>query len=207
MNINIIKDTFNTRVPQREGKFKEFSVLVPLITVKNQLHLLFEVRSENLKTQPREICFPGGKRELNETPMECAVRETCEELNISSDHIKIFGPLDYLVLPYNLILYPFMGSLNIKIESIKYSTDEVSDIFSVPIDFFIENPPLSHFIEIQTQTGDDFPYHLVENGEDYHWRTGKYPVYFYTYKDHVIWGMTARIIKNLVDILNEKTRR
>lgn len=201
MDIYTIKKTFHNRVPQREGKYKEFSVLVPLITVKNELHLLFEVRSENLKTQPREICFPGGKIEPNEIPLECAVRETCEELNISSKNITVLGPLDYLVLPYNLILHPFMGVLNTKLESIEYSRDEVANIFSVPLDFFIENPPLSYFIEIQTQTGEDFPYHLVENGEDYNWRTGKYPVYFYTFKDHVIWGMTARIIKNLVDIL------
>ncbi len=202
MDLNKLKKIMENHVPTPEGEYKTFSVLVPLIEVNNDLHLLFEIRSENLNTQPGEICFPGGKIETGETPVKCAIRETCEELNISTNSINIFGALDFLVLPYNLILYPFLGSLgNMPIDSIDYSRDEVSGVFSVPLTFFIENPPKCHPIELKTLTDENFPYHLLENGEDYDWRSGKYPVYFYLYNEHVIWGMTARIIKNFIDII------
>lgn len=200
MDLNTLKSIFNERIPGPEGDSKTFSVLVPLMEINHELNLLFEIRSENLKTQPREICFPGGKIEPGETPLECAIRETCEELNIKSHNISILGPLDYLSLPYNLILYPYLGTINIDLESINYSRDEVSSIFYVPLNYFVENSPSNHPIEIQTLTGKDFPYHLLENGEDYKWRSGEYPVYFYQYNDYVIWGMTARIIKNLIDL-------
>ena len=202
MDLNILKKSLIDRTPKPEGDYQYFSVLVPLIEVKDEPHLLFEIRSEKLKTQPREICFPGGRMEPNETAMDCAIRETSEELNISASHIEVYGALDFLVLPYNLILYPFFGSLGKRtLESINYSRDEVADIFTVPLQYFMENPPLTHPIEIQTLTGEDFPYHLLENGDNYKWKNGKYPVYFYLYEDYVIWGMTARIVKNLIDIL------
>ncbi len=202
MDLNTLKKAIIDRTPKPEGDYQYFSVLAPLIEVNDELHLLFEVRSEKLKTQPREICFPGGRIEPNETAMDCAIRETSEELNLLASHIKVYGALDFLVLPYNLVLYPFLGSLNIALETIDFSRDEVAEIFTVPLKYFMENPPLSHPIEIQILTGEDFPYHLLENGDDYRWKNGKYPVYFYLYEDYVIWGMTARIVKNLIDILN-----
>ncbi|WP_053955983.1 NUDIX hydrolase [Inediibacterium massiliense] len=204
MNIDNIKQKIKERQATPEGKYDIFSVLVPIIKVKDELELLFEVRSENLSIQPREICFPGGKLEQNESPYECAIRETCEELNVSPTNICILGDLDFLVLPYNLILYPFLGTLkNIPIEKIHFNKDEVSKIFTVPLNFFIENKPILHYVDLHAQMPNDFPFHMIPSGKDYKWRTGKYPVLFYFYNEYVIWGMTARIIKNLVDILQE----
>lgn len=205
MNLNFIQSKLEGRISTPEGKYSLFSVLAPIVNVKDKLELLFEVRSEDLKTQPKEICFPGGKLEKDESIEECAIRETCEELNVSKDNIQIISPLDFLVLPYNLILYPFLGTISqINIEDIQFNKDEVSNIFTVPIDFFIENQPTEYYIDLNTHMPNDFPFSMIPSGKDYHWRTGKYPVLFYQYKDYIIWGMTARIIKNLVDILKDK---
>lgn len=205
MNLHKLSKVFQNRVPQPEGKYQRFSVLVPIVKVKDELELLFEIRSKNLKTQPGEICFPGGKIEENETALDGAARETVEELNISSTQIEILGPLDYLVTPFNLILYPFLGTIcDVNVEDIHFAQDEVSDIFTVPLKYFLENKPLEHIVHINAHIHKDFPFHMVQDGENYRWRTGKYPILFYTYKNHIIWGMTARIIKNLVDLLNEQ---
>ncbi|WP_129597928.1 NUDIX hydrolase [Anaerophilus nitritogenes] len=202
MDIDNIKQRISKRKAHPEGNYNIFSVLVPIVKVKDELELLFEVRSENLNIQPREICFPGGKLEQDESPKECAIRETCEELNISSTNINILGDLDFLVLPYNIILYPFLGTLkNIHTAQIHFNKDEVSKIFTVPLNFFIKNKPILHYVDLHAQMPTDFPFHMIPSGKDYKWRTGKYPVLFYQYKDYIIWGMTARIIKNLINIL------
>jgi 8-oxo-dGTP pyrophosphatase MutT (NUDIX family) len=205
MRLDTIQKIFEHKECNPEGKYEKFSVLVPIVKVKEELELLFEVRSSNLKVQPKEICFPGGKMENNESKEMCAIRETCEELNISPNHIEIFSPLDFLVLPYNLILYPFLGYISqINLENLDFNKDEVAEIFTVPLNFFLENEPTKHYIDLEAHIPDSFPFHMIPSGKDYHWRTGKYPVLFYEYNNYVIWGMTARIVKNFVDHIKMK---
>ncbi len=181
-----------------------YSVLLPLIYFEGELHILFEVRSAVLKTQPGEISFPGGLVEKGESYREAAIRETHEELNICKEKIKIIGELDYICSPHNFMLYAYCGILEgINMEDIEPNKDEVDHIFSVPIEFFIQNKPICHNIELETSIREDFPYHLIQNGKKYNWRKGRYPVYFYVYDDYVIWGITARIVKNLIDILKD----
>jgi 8-oxo-dGTP pyrophosphatase MutT (NUDIX family) len=56
----------------------DYAVLIPFVTTEEGKALLLEVRSQLVK-QPGEICFPGGRVEAGETPVETAVRETCED--------------------------------------------------------------------------------------------------------------------------------
>jgi len=204
MHLENIYNSFKSRLPKPEGIYKSYAVLIPIVSVNDEIHLLFEVRSEELNTQPGEICFPGGGIEENEYPIESAIRETCEELRIDVSNIEIVGEADYIITPFNIILYPFVGILNnINVENIDYNRDEVGSIFTVPLDFFIKNDPETHFVKTKLDVSDKFPFSKIENGKVYNFRTGKYPIHFYEYKQHVIWGMTARIIKNFVHILNQ----
>ncbi|WP_432663458.1 CoA pyrophosphatase [Wukongibacter baidiensis] len=202
MQFDNIYKKFQSRVPVPEGQYNSYAVLIPLIHVDNEIHLLFEVRSEKLNTQPGEICFPGGKIEENESPMESAIRETCEELNIEDSNIQVLGQTDYVITPFNLILYPFIGLINnVQVEDIKYNSDEVGSIFTVPLSFFMNNNPETHYVKNKLEVSSKFPFHKIQNGKVYNFRTGKYPIYFYEYKNYVIWGMTARIINNFIEIL------
>lgn len=205
MKISSLKEITQNRQAKPEGDYQGFSILVPLLQVQDELHLLFEIRSENLKTQPGEVCFPGGRIEKDESPEQCALRETAEELGLEEERIELFGPLDYIVTPYNLILYPFLGALpKIPLKDFSFNPHEVSSLFTVPLNFFMENPPLDHSIHVKTEVDDDFPFDKIQNGRNYNWKIGSYPVLFYEYGPYIIWGMTARIVKNLVEILTEK---
>ncbi len=201
MDLSKLQEKFIDRNPQPEGHYECYALLAPLVKIHDHFEFLFEVRSENLKIQPKEICLPGGRIEKNETPQEGAIREACEELRLSPHQIKILGPLDYLITPFNFILYPFLGFLEeIEIESILFNPEEVSSIFTVPVEFFIKNDPLEYFADVQAIIPQNFPYHMIQNGKNYPWRKGKYPILFYLYQKHVIWGMTARIIYNFIHL-------
>lgn len=181
--------------------YREFSILVPIVEVTGTDALLFEVRSEKLNRQPNEICFPGGQIEDQENSLEAAVRETSEELLLPRDKIDVLGELDTLVTPFNTVIYPFLGVIHGY--SGTFSPEEVKETFTVPLSYFMETEPLCHHIDVEMCPGDDFPYEMIQQGTNYPWRRGRYPVYFYTWEDKVIWGITARIIKDFVDIMKK----
>lgn len=183
------------------ASYKEFSILVPLIEGSEGHSLLFEVRAESLNHQPNEICFPGGRIEASENSEKAAIRETSEELLIPEDRIELLGELDKLVTPFDILIYSYAGILHDYQGS--YSRDEVKETFLVPLAFLMEAEPSCHYIDVQMTPGDDFPYEMIQQGSSYTWKSGKYPVYFYVYKERIIWGITARIIKNFIDILKK----
>ncbi len=181
------------------SEFNEFSVLVPIVQHGNQESILFEVRSHKLQKQPNEICFPGGKLEQEETTLQAAIRETCEELLIEDSNIKVITEIDTLVTPFNTVIYPFAAYLEHYENT--FSVQEVSEVFTVPLDFLVNCKPICSYLDIKMKPKDDFPFHKIQYGREYPWAQGKYPVYIYEYQDKIIWGITARILRSFIEII------
>jgi ADP-ribose pyrophosphatase len=200
--LNNIEKTFRDREADILGELRKNAVMILLSEEEGKTNIIFEVRAFNLRHQPGDICLPGGKVERGETPEEASIRETMEELNLKRNDIKFIGRMDYIVTPYNFIMYPFIAKLNKN--QIFPNKGEVDHIFKVPIEFFIENPPELYELSLMPNPGEEFPYHLIRNGKDYKFRIGKLPEYFYKYKDYVIWGFTALIIKSFIDVLRKE---
>lgn len=183
-------------------KFSKFAVLLPLIQKENGIHILFEVRSHKLRRQPGEICFPGGRMDSRDkTDQIAAIRETEEELGISKEQISDVFPIDYLVSPFGMIVYPHVGFIG-ESESIEPNPAEVEGVFTVPLSFFLKTRPKVHFVDVKMVPEDDFPFDLIVGGQDYNWRTGKIDEYFYIYEDKVIWGLTAKILTHFIDVIS-----
>ena len=162
-----------------------------------------EVRSEDLKVQPGQICFPGGRIEEGETPEQCAVRETCEELNLTPDVIRVITQLDYLHTYSNFTMYPFLGVIDYETcRNTIASKDEVKEIFFVPLSWFLENKPLSFELEVLPKPPEDFPYEIIDSNKDYNWRKGTTMVPVYRYDKWSIWGLTANITSHLIEVIN-----
>ena len=176
-----------------QDDLKCYAVIAPVIAASNSL--LFEVRADGLKRQPGEICFPGGRVEPAETPAEAASRELSEELLFPASDIELIAPLDILLTPYNSMIIPYLGYLNNY--GWTFNSDEVKEVFDVPFDFFLQNDPEIYDNLLSVRPCPEFPHALVGR-EDYRWGSGTYPVPFYCYRDKVIWGLTARIVHNLV---------
>ena len=176
-------------------------MLIPLIRISGVPYLLFEKRSNQLRRQPGEVCFPGGKLEAGESPKECAVRETVEELNVLPQQIEVMGPGDIYLSPFNLMIHTFMGV--IKDYQDTFSKDEVDAIIKVPLDFLLGQEPERFVSKLISEPPDDFPYEWIPGGVKYPWAKGTYDVLFYKYEDWIIWGMTAQIVKSAVNLMEE----
>lgn len=186
-------------------QFKKSAVLVPLIKLDDVWHVVFEVRSEHLRRQPGDICFPGGRIDPDDaSPKEAAIRETSEELGIEKESIAVWGPLDYLVTPFKLVIYPFLGELRVNQESIKPNKAEVKEVFYVPLPFLLETTPEYYELKLYSEPQAGFPIHLIPRQENYRWRSGTVPEYFYFYEKYVIWGMTARILHHFLGFFKKQ---
>ncbi|OGO78545.1 MAG: hypothetical protein A2Y23_13200 [Clostridiales bacterium GWB2_37_7] len=177
----------------------EFSVLIPIVDYKGRQSILFQIRSKILLKQPNEICFPGGRIEHAENPLQAVIRETCEELLIEEKSIEIFGEVDTLVTPFNTIIYPFAATL--KSYQNTFGKDEVESVFYVPLEFLMDYKPKCSYLDVYMKPREDFPFEKIPYGKDYPWAKGKYPAYFYEYEDKIIWGITARILKSFIELL------
>lgn len=196
-----IEKLFSGYKPNIIGEYRKSAVMVLLVEENGEANIVFEVRAENLRHQPGDVCLPGGRVENNETPREAALREVMEELNLSSEEIEYIGEMNYFVTPYNAIIYPFVAKC--KNMNIECNKSEVDHIFKVPISFFMKTEPLLYELEIGPNLKEDFPYHLIRGGKEYKFGRGKLLEYFYNFNNNIIWGTTAFIIKNFIDTIKK----
>lgn len=183
-------------------QIRAFSILIPLIEKSDGIHLLFEVRSLQLRRQPGEICFPGGRLEPSDaSPLACAIRETSEELGISEQAISHVKPLDEIKQPLGRrIIYPFVGTIAPGV-TLNPNPDEVKEIFTVPLNYFLQNKPERFTIHFKVEPEDNFPFHLIPGGKNYKWHTRSMEEYFYRYGEYTIWGLTANIVRRFIEII------
>lgn len=203
--IDNINNIFSNYIPYINGweNFKRASVTIPLVNYNNNLHILFEVRAKTLRSQPNEICFPGGKIENNESPLNTALRETCEEIGICEKEISIISNLDLFVSPFNILIHPYLIFIN-DISNININSDEVEEVFLVPLDYLLNSNPDIFINKVNIIPHDDFPYDLIPSKHEYKFGTGSYETLFYTYNNHVIWGLTAKILFNFLSYLKQR---
>lgn len=161
--------------------FSHAAVLVPLFQKDGDCHLLFTKRSEEVKYHKGEISFPGGvvdeeDRELIHT----ALREADEEIGLKESDVQIIGVLDDIVTITEFIVTPIVG------------------LFSYPYPFKISEVEIAELIEVPLAS-------LLEEdsfSEREIFRGGQREVVFaYQYERHVIWGATARILKQFLDLI------
>jgi 8-oxo-dGTP pyrophosphatase MutT (NUDIX family) len=189
------------------------SVLIPFVKINDVYHLLFEKRAENIR-QGGEVSFPGGEfdKGMDNSYLETAIRETIEELGIKKDRINIIGQLGLLIVP-GVIVNAFIAEVEItNLEEINFDKTEVEEIFAVPVSFFKNNNPEVYHINLEAH-----PYYFDEEGKRIDllpvdelklppryskpWGRFKRKVYVYKYDGKIIWGITAALVKRLVELL------
>ena len=176
------------------------AVLAPLVEGDDGLSLLFEVRAHALAHQPGEVCFPGGHIEADESPLDAAIRETCEELLVRPSQIDVLGSLGTFAGPGGRPLYAYVAHLCSYQGS--YAQAEVERIFTLPFAWLMEHEAHVYHVAMQPSFPEDFPWQLIPMGTRYPWKTQLSDVPFYEGTDPVLWGATARVVKRLCDLLD-----
>ena len=155
------------------------AVLVIIHYHKDSPHVFLTKRSSELKSHKGEISFPGGRYVQSDgTLLATALRETEEEVGIAFMPDQVAGSLRAVrTMTSNHFIVPFV---TIQDMLPKYRTDagEVEAVIDVPLIETLKS------IEPDTE----------------HNRLARDACKF-TYNSNVIWGATARILKQLFDLL------
>ncbi len=184
-----LRDRIRDRLAGLEARRRpaEFSsqaaVLMPIFERDGQPHFLLTRRTEEVQTHKGQISFPGGMRDGDETLVRTALRETFEEIGIEESCIDILGRFhDYLSITDSLVA-PFAGYIEGPFTPRPQLT-EVAEILYVPFQIFREPSRLR--IERWNRKGLEMD------------------VYFYSYGPNEIWGLTARIIRDFLDTIDDR---
>ena len=149
-------------------------------------HILLTKRSSTITAHANEVSFPGGSfdKASDASLADTAIRETKEEINLHFQKSDLIGHLPVVrTLTSNFIIYPFV-TLQDKTLIPTILTDEVQDIIDAPL---LET--------LQTMDKDNYYHH------QHHHDSSLEDVYKFTYRSEIIWGATARILKQLYDCL------
>lgn len=153
------------------------AVLVPLLRNADEYYLLFTKRPKELKNHPGQISFPGGGFEAQDITLKGTVlRELLEELGVLKNDIQFLGELDDYESTTGFLITPFVGRIPYPYD-FKINRREVSELVFAPVSELRKPPRVGY---------------VVRHGKPC-------SVYYYDLPQRVIWGATARIIKNLVE--------
>ena len=161
--------------------FEPAAVLVPIYYKNGEYYILFTKRTEKVLKHKGEISFPGGSSQEDDAGLiGTALRECAEEIGLMADKVEILGELDdtatetssYIISPFvGLIPYPYQFEVN---------REEIEETIEVPISALLDENRL----HLETKVIDDKV--LIS--------------YSYHYQGRVIWGATAGILNQFLDI-------
>jgi len=135
-----------------------------------------------MRNHPGQISFPGGKVEKEDVSAELtALREAREEVGLDHSGIEILGKLsDLYVEVSRFSIQPFLAWADQKPEFV-VDFGEVEELILFPISDFVSNEIISE-TELETVTGP-------------------LRVKYYPFNGEFIWGATAMILSELIEIL------
>ncbi len=160
------------------------AVLIPLLKKDGEYHILFTKRSENVEYHKGEISFPGGTIDADDKDaLQTALREGAEEIGLDPRDVAILGRLDdirtrttrFIITPFvGIIPYPYPFQVN---------TDEIAGLIFAPMRSLTEECSVSASAETgqKQEVSVQWPY--------------------FCYRDNIIWGATARILKQFLELI------
>jgi 8-oxo-dGTP pyrophosphatase MutT (NUDIX family) len=161
--------------------FPRAAVLVPLFEKEGTCHLLFTRRSDQVKHHKGQISFPGGAFDDGDGDLRrTALREASEEIGLNENDVQILGILDDIVTVSGFVVTPFVGIFDYSYP-LRISPIEITELIEVPLAALLD---ADCFGEKE----------IIDNGL-------KRIVESYQYQRHTIWGATARILKQFLDLI------
>jgi 8-oxo-dGTP pyrophosphatase MutT (NUDIX family) len=182
LELTILKSALSSDINPgiiHDGKNKIASVLV-VIYGRDEPHVIMTEKPKYLKFHAGEISFPGGKYEKDDSDLlDTAIRETREEIGLEISRYQVIGQLESVVtLNSRFKIMPFVCIID-KVSDL-LANSEVEEIFHIPLTSF-----LSTIKEESIRIND-----MTEK------------MYTFDYKGKIVWGASARILKQIDERLN-----
>lgn len=158
------------------------AVLIPIFEKDDGLHVVYIRRSNRVAFHKGQVSFPGGKRDPDDADLrQTALRESWEEIELRAEDVTIIGQLDDIrTATSNFVITPFVGLIPYPY-TFKESDFEHDEVFDVPLKALATEARVRK----------------VESILD-----GQPAIsYFYDYAGRTIWGATATITTQLLEIL------
>ena len=179
-----LETALGRREPQRVqiDDAKDAAVLIPIVA-EPEPTLIFTLRTDSLSSHKGQISFPGGSiDDTDASALDAALRETHEEIGLEPSAVRVVGELDTTpTFVSGYVVTPFVGWLE-KVPELEPNPAEVAEILSVPIADLVD--------EIRKEPG-------FEHG-------GRaFPTEAWVWNGHVIWGVTARILRHFLELIAE----
>ena len=143
---------------------------------------MFTQRTELVETHKGQVSFPGGRVDPGDTSrVDTALREAQEEIGLRREDVTVLGQLDELLTVTQYHITPIVGMFPWPYQFV-LSTDELSEVFGAPLAWLADSANL------EVQTREPFlPGRKIN-------------VYYLRYQGYTIWGATARMLLNLIDV-------
>lgn len=156
------------------------AVLVPVYLRGDEETILFTRRTEHLEHHSGEISFPGGARHPEDPDlMATALRETEEEMGIAPGDVTVLGRLDDFFSVHGYHVVPYVGTFAWPYP-FQVSADEIAEVIELPV-ARLRDPAIFH-------------------SEDWFHRGRPHLVHFYQVDGYQIWGLTAAILKQFLEL-------
>ena len=169
----------------RQGEHREGSVLVLLYPATSGVETVYTVRKANLTNHGGQISFPGGRIEEGESAEEAAIREANEEIDLNPESIEVVGRMTALYIPPSrFIVNPFLA-VSGQPPALRPQETEVDRILEVPLTDLMN--PENHREEVWDIRGE------------------KSHVPWYAVAGVRIWGATAMITRELLELVDPQT--
>lgn len=173
-------------VPPHARKAGVLAMFYPNAREEWQLALIERVSRSAEDRHGGQISFPGGGfEEKDGTLLRTALRETREEIGVDTSQVEVLGPLTELYIPVsNYVVYPFAGILPFT-PSFSPQWDEVASVVETPLEILLD-PQTRQMTEVRISSNI-----LLKD------------VPFFNVKGKVIWGATAMMLSELLELLGE----
>jgi 8-oxo-dGTP pyrophosphatase MutT (NUDIX family) len=171
------------KIPRNAGAdARQASVLMLLFPAGDSVHTLFMQRPEYDGVHSGQISFPGGKSEPSDADaVATAYREASEETGIDPGLVELLGVLTPLFIPVsNMVVTPVVAWASEK-PSFRHHEDEVAFLFEGDLRSFVNEPLIKE---------KPFPV-----------RGAMISVRYFDYEGHVIWGATAMMLNELLELI------
>jgi 8-oxo-dGTP pyrophosphatase MutT (NUDIX family) len=169
-------------LPSDQVNYDDSAVLILLFPLQQHIQICLIRRPATMKNHAGQIAFPGGKREKEDIDLVyTALREAQEEIGLDREQVEVLGVLSAVYVQVSkFLITPVLGWLNAKPE-IRIDSAEVDEVIFIPLERLTDQDSRCDR-EIETSTG-------------------RISVPGFEINGHFIWGATAMMLAELVDVL------